>query len=299
MSHNEFSPKKAIDTFVPFAEKHYKGKYRIQGRSIGIELDKVDLDLVITAAPSEQEMGLLMKSDSLKSHFSLAEDSNWRLNDFWVNPEYKDDSRYLEEIKKSEVEDEWQIKPLLIPDQEANTWSETHPIEQMKFTRDKNKACTQNFIKVIQSVKWWHRNHKTIPKYPKGYPLEHILGFCSPNSMSNVANGLVETLESVVTKFKANINSKSVPVLTDHGVDQNVLSRLTFKDFEKFYNEISQAAKDAREALAEEDKSKSAQLWRKLLGDEFSLPPEPNSGGNGRKFTPPKSPSEPPGGRFA
>jgi len=52
LDRNSVTPQKAIDLFIPFVEKHYKGKYRVQGRSIGIELSYVDLDIVITSAPS-------------------------------------------------------------------------------------------------------------------------------------------------------------------------------------------------------------------------------------------------------
>src|SRR5216683_822604 len=56
---DEYTPALALEVFVPFLEKHYRGKYKKQGRSIGIELSYVDIDLVITAAPSESEVGIL------------------------------------------------------------------------------------------------------------------------------------------------------------------------------------------------------------------------------------------------
>ena len=67
---DEYTPEEALDLFVPFLEEHYKDKYRIQGRSIGIELSYVDLDLVVTAAPSESQIGIL-EADSVKRIFQL------------------------------------------------------------------------------------------------------------------------------------------------------------------------------------------------------------------------------------
>ena len=55
----EYTPEEALNLFVPFLDKHYKDKYRIQGRSIGISLSYVDLDIVPTSAPSESETGIL------------------------------------------------------------------------------------------------------------------------------------------------------------------------------------------------------------------------------------------------
>ena len=47
------TPDKALERFRPFLKKWYDGKFRKQGRSWGIELSYVDLDLVVTSAPSE------------------------------------------------------------------------------------------------------------------------------------------------------------------------------------------------------------------------------------------------------
>ena len=54
----EYTPEEALDLFVPFLDKYYNGKYRIQGRSIGISLSYVDLDIVPTSAPSESETSI-------------------------------------------------------------------------------------------------------------------------------------------------------------------------------------------------------------------------------------------------
>ena len=64
MSGDDTTPDQAIRAFVPFLDRHYPGKYRLQGRSIGITLDGVDLDLVVTSAPSESQQGIL-QSDGL------------------------------------------------------------------------------------------------------------------------------------------------------------------------------------------------------------------------------------------
>ena len=59
----EVTPEKALNVFEPFLEKYYEGKYRKQGRSWGIEMTHVDLDVVPTSAPSLAEQGLLENLD--------------------------------------------------------------------------------------------------------------------------------------------------------------------------------------------------------------------------------------------
>jgi tRNA nucleotidyltransferase (CCA-adding enzyme) len=66
----EYTPEKAMDVFEPFLDKHYKGKWRQQGRSFGIELSYVELDLVLTSAPSEAEAGIL-RSEALSADDGL------------------------------------------------------------------------------------------------------------------------------------------------------------------------------------------------------------------------------------
>lgn len=55
----EVTPEQALDAFEPFLKEYYDGKYRKQGRSWGIEMTHVDLDIVPTSAPSLAEQGLL------------------------------------------------------------------------------------------------------------------------------------------------------------------------------------------------------------------------------------------------
>ena len=66
----EYTPEEALNLFVPFLEKHYKDKYRIQGRSIGISLSYVDLDIVPTSAPSESETGVL-QDEAIISEYTI------------------------------------------------------------------------------------------------------------------------------------------------------------------------------------------------------------------------------------
>lgn len=94
------TPEEALDKFIPFLDKYYEGKYRKQGRSLGISLSYVDLDIVPTSAPSEAVQEELSSEELISestieecyTFFSESEDSNWK------------------------------DEPLLIPDREADAW---------------------------------------------------------------------------------------------------------------------------------------------------------------------------------
>ena len=263
----------AINKFVPFAEKHYKGKYEIQGRSIGIELSYVDLDIVVTSAPSEIDQKLL-KSESVTTNLGLMDVSNdWRLITEWVEPAH----RYgwgtfkLDAVRAAA---EWKAEPLWIPDHEANKWSQTHPLEQIRWTRDKNKQTNGYYVNIVKAMKWWRTLNLTSLKYPKGYPVEHMVGDCCPDGIQSVAEGVVKTLEGIVSAYADDRRREETPVLKDRGVpDHNVWHRVSPEDFVAFYDFVKEAAATARKAYDATTVKESADAWRLLFGGEF--PPAP------------------------
>lgn len=303
ISKEDTTPEQALKTFIPFLEKHYKGKFELQGRSIGISLEDVDLDLVVTSAPSESQVGIL--KSSLVSGFETLED--W-LGESWteLGRRYSD---FGEMWLAKAQEDKWKLEPLYIPDREARVWKPTHPLEQIRWTHEKNRLTNGHYIHVVKAVKEWKRVTRSLPRHPKGYPLEHLVGACCPDGIAYTAEGVVRTLETIKTKFAANAAAKITPVLPDHGVpEHDVMQRVTGEDFASFHSRVCEAADVARDALNAESVEESAKLWRNLFGDNFPEPPSGdgnNGGGEGGPqeqtagFTPRTAPTIVGGGRFA
>lgn len=301
LSEQEYTPAEAMNVFEPFLDKHYKGKWRPQGRSFGIELSYVELDLVLTSAPTEAESGILL-SEALSADDSLEDDPEWRLHRSWLalDSRYRTDARTL--IAEAKSEAEWKAQPLRIPDRDANTWESTHPIAQIVWTRDKNNRTNKHFINVVKAIKWWRVENHEEPKHPKGFPLERLIGECCPDGVESIAEGVVRTLESIVSTYAMTVLSGRTPILPDYGVPtHDVFRRITVDDFKKFYDQVKAGATLARRALDSQDRTESGNLWRELFGSKFPKPPE-NSGGSsssGRGYTPPSGPATPGSGRFA
>ena len=57
------APDDALEFFQPFLDKWYRGKWRTQGRSLGINLSYVDLDLVVTSSPRVEDLEILTDAD--------------------------------------------------------------------------------------------------------------------------------------------------------------------------------------------------------------------------------------------
>lgn len=298
LSEAEYTPAKAMDEFKPFLEKHYKGKWKQQGRSFGIELSYVELDLVLTSAPSEAEVGIL-RSDAVTSDDDIDEAQDWRLHRSWIalSSRERNDARTLLAEAKSEAE--WKAKPLRIPDREANLWEWTHPLEQISWTRDKSARTSRHFVSVVKAIKWWRLENHEEPKHPKGFPLERLIGECCPDGIESVAEGVVKTLEKIVSAYALLVQVGDKPRLPDYGVPtHDVFKRISADDFRKFYEQVKDGAVLARRAFDAEDRTKSGNLWREMFGSKFPKPPE-NGGSKKAGYTPPTGPAVPGSGRFA
>jgi hypothetical protein len=269
-------PNKAMDKFEPFLEKHYKGKYQRQGRSFGIGLSYVDLDLVITSAPSEADQALY-ESAAVKTDASPEDESYWRLTKAWAPAADKlGDSGWA---LKEAAEAEWKTQSLWIPNRDAQCWDETNPLEQIKWTWAKNAKCNGHYVKTVKALKWWQRV-KYEDDRPKGYPLERLIGECCPDATKSVAEGVTLSLEKIVELYGIYPLLKQVPVMPDHGVpSHNVLGRITAEAFAKFYEHAKEAAVIARQALDATDRASSSAGWRALFGDKFP----PSDDGDGEK----------------
>ena len=260
------APEAALNTFVPFLNRHYPGKWKKKGRSIGIEMSKVKLDVVPTSAPSEVEERALrefLRNDD-------AADLSFRSSDLWKET------------------------PLWIPDREALVWQRTHPLEQIRWTHEKNARTNGHYIHVVKLVKWWLQTQHPDLEYPRSYPLEHIVGDCCPDDVTSLAQAFTETLEEIERRYRPCVSAGTVPKLPDRGVpEQNVLKRIKPGDFRRFHEKCDVTAKVARQALESTDEAESANLWSRIFGASYPVLP------NQKGFTPRSHSSQVRGGRFA
>lgn len=304
LSEEEFTPAKAMELFKPFLDKYYKDKWRQQGRSFGIEMKYVELDLVLTSAPSEAELGIL-RADAVTSDDYLEEAKDWRLHRSWValDSRYRSDARML--LAEAKAQDEWKAQPLHIPDRDANKWEPTHPLAQIAWTRDKNARTDGHFVNVVKAIKWWRVEKHAEPKHPKGFPLERLIGECCPDGITGIGDGVAKTLEKIVSQYALIVQAGGKPSLPDYGVStHDVFKRISAGDFKEFFSQTKDGAALARRALESQDRTESGNLWRELFGTKFPKPPEKNGGGGGSGgsrcgYTPPRGPAVPGSGRFA
>jgi hypothetical protein len=285
---SRFTAEYAHQVFRPFLERTYKGRYEAQDRSWCIRVHpEVTMDLVPTSEPDSVELAEAIRSKSLAGWSPLME------------------GKSLDEAiaAEADVVASWdRTSPLWIPDRTLKLWERTHPLFQISWTSQKNKRCNGWFTHVVKAIKWWKRDRATTPKYPKGYPLEHLVGDCCPDGITSVATGLTLTLEKIVTRYSDEARRGVTPFVQSRGIDesQNVMKRVEGTDFAAFYANVTTAARLARRALDADDLVRSADLWRELLGDEFPKPPADTARvAAGAGFTPRKESTTLEQGRYA
>lgn len=261
IDHDTVSAQEAFAMMIPFVEKYYQ-HYEQQRRSIGISLPEVDMDLVITAAPSE-EVKQAIESAGLSSAFTVDDLSGYQQP---LLEAYRLDS--LEKFFKSDASTQkWRSEPLLIPDNIEGQWYRTHPLEQIRWTREKNQLCNGNYVNVVKAIKWWRRLELPNLKYPKSYPLEHFVGDCCPDGITSVAEGIVRTLENIAQ------NHPLKPFLPDRGVpEHDVFELLSEEDYDTFYKAVCKNVRIARAAYDSTDIEESVKLWRTFFKDCDEFP---------------------------
>jgi hypothetical protein len=120
-------------------------------------------------------------------------------------------------------------------------------------------------VNVVKCLKWWRRIND-VPKYPKGYPFEHLIGLCCPDNIQSVGQGVTEVLEGIVKNYPTK------PVMPDHGVpEHDVMARVTDEEYMEFYKLIQNAAIIARRATDATTVKESAEAWNELFGSKFPV----------------------------
>lgn len=282
LDHNFYSPAMVVARFTPFLEREYKDQWKPNDRSIKItpKDTMVTLDLVVTAAPSEEQTELYksfresgVPDLSIEAAGDLGSQGSVAFREA------------LEKVSKAFGGD-WQREPLMIPSRDLGQWVPTHPLEQIRWTTEKNGRTDGNYVNVVKAVKWWRKQNPE-GEYPKAYPLEHFVGDHCPDDIDSVAKGVAEVLESIRVTAAPTLFRLGVPRLQDRGVPENdPFKKITAEQYATFHSLVTRDGPKAKAALEAETIDESAIRWQEVLGPEFPGPASPG-------FTPPVKPAQP------
>ncbi|MFD2609167.1 hypothetical protein ACFSR9_06905 [Deinococcus taklimakanensis] len=291
----QWTPDQVLTMFATWLGNQY-GQHRVSknGRSVNLALDDVEVDLVPTSAPSEAVL-MDYRAYSLESVAKA------------FQPGRQDELLDADEVFGPSINSvsngDWATEPLRIPDLHAECWQDTHPLAALEYTRQKNREHQRRFLRVVRAIKWWRKRVSGGPDHPKSYPVEHMVGDACTSPFETVAEGITLTLEQMQHQYAPLYLAKRKPLLHPRGLElhpsADVLALLTDNDFCRFYEQLQVAAASARYALGLDDPHESGKAWRRVLGDEFPVPPPGRGGPVSGGFTPRTTPAhQPRGGRF-
>lgn len=274
------TPEDAMAKCEPFLDEHYEEQWSKKDRAYQIDEDNVEIDLVLTAAPSEAA------KDALQPDGSIGGLDIGEALDVGEGLDANQSSKVSEAfgLTLDANDEEWRDEPLDIPDRRLEEWNHTHPLATIEWTLKKNDRTDGHYVNVVKAIKWWRRTQVTNPERPKGYPLEHLVGECCPDNIDGVAEGITQTFETIEQRFATEARHNDSPTLPARGLPHiDVLARIDGEDFAVFHDAASDAATLARRALDEDDKSTSRDLWYELLGDAFPESGNDDSDDDGEK----------------
>lgn len=275
--HGPWTPRAVLDLFTPFLDREYPDQWKPNDRSMKITPAglSVTLDLVVTTAPTEIR-------ESLTKAYRELDEPQFRME---ARGDIRDEQtstfrESIDRINKAMGSADWQQQPLLIPDRELQQWVPTHPLEQIRWTTEKNRLTGGRYVDIVKALRWW-RKLNPAGGHPRSYPLEHLIGDTCPDDIESVAEGVTRALERIRDNYQPWQFVRGVPVLPDRGVPiHDVFKRITAEEYKVFYDAASTAAQEARDALDTATNRESVGRWRAFFGPEF---PEPDPA----PFTPP------------
>lgn len=161
---------------------------------------------------------------------------------------------------------------LFIPDRNLKKWLPTNPPGHTEWTTERNAAANGRFKPLVKMFKWWRRHNHEIglltEKRPKGFMLECMAAACMDYQEAHYGELFTKTFESIVSTYGLYVAAGMKPVIPDPGVPQNdVLSNVSFAEFNDFFKLVRAHAVRAREAMKNED----SKIWRDILGQNFPL----------------------------
>lgn len=282
------TPQEAEDAFKEFLDDEYPG-WEPNSRSMCITKPRVKMDMVVTAAPEASQQKALLRAFS--NNAETVSNASFASLLQKMDAETTLEALAMNKAATRPVPANWRDYPLKIPDRDVKKWEATNPLAQMTWTTMKNAKTSGDYIRIVKALKWWRRNWKEtrgMPHYPKGYPLEHLIGECCPDGSMTLEDRVAKTLTNMHRSYEKDVQAGKVPVLIDHGVKtHNVLKRIKADEFSQFHSKVGEAARIAQRAASTQDVDEAAIQWRELFGSEF-----PGPSVDGRPSGPPSSPRQ-------
>lgn len=246
------------------------------------EIKDVDIVLLTNFDPNEAEntpQNVLRKvKDAINRHYNDSENQQYQRRSIRVDdplPEEKDAHLTLDVIPAYASNGD--SNPLLVPDRELKQWVPSHPMGHIKNAITLNDKDHGNgmYVPLVKLMKYWWRYQCELrqpdverPK-PKGFWVECLTAENFDQNQKSYADHFISVLENVSEKYS---DVTDVQELEDPGLrgGETIKTSMSLDEFQTFMEAVNESLDLAYQAEAEEDETKSSELWREIFGKEFS-----------------------------
>lgn len=255
-----------VELEVPESDIFVQGSYANGTAIRPPESGAYDVDLIVRCANVDSSAKGALDSlfDAIASHGRYRDRLEAKTPCVRVNYADDDIGSFHVDVVPVRDSEQWDA-PLDAPRRNAG-WHGTAPAEFTEWCGQRG----ENFTRTVKALKRWRNEQQEIEKAIKSIVLQVLVNQHMPTWVTDDAERLTSTLESMNTTLSA---LSSVPTIPNPVLlSENLSSRWSWSHFQDFRFSLKEAAVAARAALDEQDSITSAQMWKELLGREFPLP---------------------------
>ncbi len=145
----------------------------------------------------------------------------------------------------------------------SDGWALSNPLTYTEWCKNQG----ENFLRTVKVLKRWRDFNQNVNQAIKSVTLQVIASMSFLNDETD-ADNLTITLSGVAGMLEEHPDSPP-PVPNPVMSEEDFAERWDTAHYKDFRREVIAAAAAAEAAFGEDDETKSALLWRKLLGDDF------------------------------
>ena len=165
-----------------------------------------------------------------------------------------------------------------IGNRNTGEWYKTDPEEHTNWSAEQNRRCSQRFNPITRMVKWARRQNKTKSRHPKSFALEAFIAPHIDEKETHYGQLFYDWCQKFLEGYECQRLIGICPDLEDPAVPGgNILSGVENAEFCAYYDKIKQHRDDAARALQETEQDKATQYWRRIFGERFPKPTQPDS----------------------
>ncbi|HAL29486.1 MAG TPA: hypothetical protein DCP20_02075 [Coriobacteriia bacterium] len=169
------------------------------------------------------------------------------------------------------------LKPLRIPDRDADVWIDTNPLRYEELLDELHKKHGGAVKPLMRLFKIWRDQH-FINKCPKSYWLEVLTYNAVLGGLARPEDGLPQAFrdlfQAAIDKLGPYADLGLTPPLTDPVLGTDITGDWSVDYWQSFVKALRDYRDIADKAIAEDDDEKSAKQWARVFGDVWPVDEE-------------------------